>query len=375
VIYYQLAAAGSTIPTYSALKSSIPSLVGQNATASAAASPFCQTETDPQTGETWTDFQHRLYRTHLKTTQSGAIAMYTTTSSTPLTFTCLASGTSYQLIGYLDNLGSGTDPAVHTESPFSTTKVDSPQPIALKFGSIISDTYKDKVAQATANVINVNPKRLYAGNTTNSRRELDTTATYTTFTYTLVPNRFGDGPAPSDQAKITGTALTTLTTALSSVGTLSAVTNPASPTPTAPTWVSSPASGGATANSVTVALRASVAGTECCVALTGSATAPTPDQVMLGVDSANQAASYTCIATDISATTNSVVISSLQAGTTYYVYCTATDNYPLWPTPMTYSTTNPLTAVSITTLSTTPIDTTSASYFGGLFLLLAFLLH
>ena len=95
VIYYQLAGAGTSVPSFSTLKSSVASLVGQNTTnSSPGPSEGANTESDPQTGETWIDFQHRLYKKHLSTTWVGSISMFATTAVQTVTFNWLWAGTS-----------------------------------------------------------------------------------------------------------------------------------------------------------------------------------------------------------------------------------------------------------------------------------------
>jgi hypothetical protein len=383
VIYYQLAPSGTAVPSFSSLKSSVSSLVNQNSTASDGKDEGANSQSDPQTGETWEDYMRRLYKGHMQSTWSGSISMFATTAVTTLTFNWLWASTTYQISGYLDNLStSSTSPTVRTETITTLATADS-QPFSLKFTGQVAQSFCTKVAQTYASVIGANPARLticqYATSTSRVLQgTTPTTVAYTTFTYTLLVNRFSESPSPTDQAKVTGTAFTSLSNLLVADGlanALNSVTNNAIPTRVTPTWTTAPASGGSTTSSVTVNLRSSTAGRSCCVALTGSSTAPTPEQVMLSLDATNTAVSGTCINTDTTVSSNSVQVSSLQPGTSYYVYCTATDSYPLWPTYMSYSTTAPMTPVTISTLGNNVVVDDGASYLGGLLALLALLFH
>jgi len=383
VIYYQLAAAGTAVPSFSTLKSSITALINQNGTTGGdGKDDGANSQSDPQTGETWEDYQRRLLKQHMQTTWSGSISMYATTAVTSLPFTWLWAATQYQISGYLDNLSTAsTTPTVRTET-FTTLAIADSQPVAIKFTGQVAQSFSSKVANLYSSVIGVNPTRLvsplYATSTSRVLQAPGTTVAYTTFTYTLLVNRFSETPNPTDQAKVTGTSLVALGNMYAADGltnALNSVTNNAIQSRVTPTWTTVPTSGGSTVNSVTVNLRSSTTGRSCCVALTGSSTAPTAEQVMLGLDATNTPASSLCINTDIATSSNSVQVSSLQAATSYYVYCTATDTYPLWPTYMSYSTSSPMTPVSITTLSTGEVVVDGASYLGGLLALLALLFH
>ena len=378
VIYYQLAAAGSIVPSFSTLKSSVTALVNQNGTTGGDGKDSgANSQSDPDTGETWEDFQRRLYKLHLQTKWTGSISMYATTAVASLSFTWLWAASVYQISGYLDNLSTAsTTPTVRTET-FTTLAMADCQPFSLKFTGQVPQTFSDRIANIYAGVIGVNPTRLfnptYATSTSRVLQGTGTTVAYTTFTYTLLVNRFSESPSPTDQAKVTGSTLTALSSALANEGltnTLNSVTNNAIPTRTAPVWTVAPGTGSSTVSSVTASMRASVAGRTCCVALTGSSIVPTAEQVMLGLDAVNSVANGVCMNTDLVLSSNSIQITSLQASTSYYVYCTATDSYPLWPTYMTYSTNAPLTPVPITTLNSAVIDASGASYLGGLLALL-----
>jgi hypothetical protein len=171
VIYYQLAAYGTTVPSYSTLKSSITALINQNCTNTGdGKDDGANSESDPQTGETWAQFQRRLYKGHLETQWVGAISMYATTAVSTLSFSWLWASTQYQISGYLDNLSSSsTTPTVRTEYCTTLATHDS-QPVSLKFTGQVAQSFSSKIANDYANNIGVNPTRLtsetYATSTT-----------------------------------------------------------------------------------------------------------------------------------------------------------------------------------------------------------------
>jgi len=382
IIYYQLSTKGTFVPDYATLKSSITSLVSLNGTnTDPSTQEDVTSEADPQSGETWVQFQHRLFTKHMETKWLGSISMYSTTGAQSILFNWLWSGTSYQIAGYLDNLGpTNSTPTARIEY-FATSPMAESQDFAVKFQGLVAASYDGTIAYNMAWTFGVNPLRV--GNATygtviSRRLQSILTVAYTTFTYTLLVNRFSESPDPSQQVQVSGTAYTTLAKKFLSDGitnTLNSITPLAVHTRTTPTWIASPTSGGATLDSVKVLLRANVAGLSCCVALSGTTIAPTSEQVVLGVDFANVQASNLCITNDLTTSNNEVKITNLQSSTSYYVYCTAVDTYPLWPTHMAFTANNPMVPVAITTLTQTNTTISGASYLGGLLALLAFLLH
>jgi len=382
IIYYQLSTKGTFVPDYATLKSSITSLVSLNGTnTDPSTQEDVTSEADPQSGETWVQFQHRLFTKHMETKWLGSISMYSTTGAQSILFNWLWAGISYQIAGYLDNLGpTNSTPTARIEY-FTTSPMAESQDFAVKFQGLVAASYDGTIAYNMAWTFGVNPLRV--GNATygtviSRRLQSILTVAYTTFTYTLLVNRFSESPDPSQQVQVSGTAYTTLAKKFLSDGitnTLNSITPLAVHTRTTPTWIASPTSGGATLDSVKVLLRANVAGLSCCVALSGTTIAPTSEQVVLGLDFANVQASNLCITNDLTTSNNEVKITNLQSSTSYYVYCTAVDTYPLWPTHMAFTANNPMVPVAITTLTQTNTTISGASYLGGLLALLALLLH
>ena len=191
VIYYQLAASGNAIPAYTDLKASVTSLINANNTSTTSGlNGGSNTQSDPATGESWTDFQRRIYKAHLQTKWTGSISMTATTAVTTLTFNFLYANTVYQIAGYLDNLSSSsTSPAVRTETITTTAQADV-QPFTLSFSGLVLQSFSIVIAQNAANVMGVNPLRIFGPTYTTSgtgSRVLQTTTTTSTFVYTLVP--------------------------------------------------------------------------------------------------------------------------------------------------------------------------------------------
>lgn len=365
-LYYFLAAYGTIIPSFSSLKSSVPSLLSQN-TSNPDLLPM---PSDPEAGEAWDDFQHRLYKAHLQSSWVGALAVYPGNSVLTLSLNWLWANTVYQLSGYLDTFGT-VIPEVRTEY-FTTLPTAESQPFTVRFQGVVPQALGGKIGELTAAVMGVNPLRLHGlVYLSNPGRRLQ--SAYTTFTYTLLSNRFAETPTPSEQTKLSQSAQAMLAASLVGNGitnTLDSVTNNPIPMRVVPQWISPPTSLGSTINSVTVSLQASVQGQLCCVAFTSNKAAPSAEQVVLGLDSTNTPGSAICIPNNLQAAFNSLLIPNLQSRTSYYVYCTATDAYPQWPTVMSYSATSPMNPVLIATQgSSNTTEVAGALYFASLLVL------
>jgi hypothetical protein len=342
--------------------------------------------TDPKPGETWVDFQWRLYKTHLEQVWTGSVSITNLTVVTTLTFDWLYAATTYQLSGYLDNLNRSVDPTVYTEN-FTTAAIADCQPFTVSFPGDVPQSYDSVIATQAAYVQGVNPLRLGNGTYSQVNRRILSgrgvqTSTFpsSSFTYTLLPNRFSESPDPVNQARITGAALATFSTNLAASGIAlpPTVLNSAVPVRTIPQWTVSPTSRGSSLNTATVAFLADTIGQVCCAAGTENVIPATAEQVMLGLDSTNQAVSSACTQSNLTATYNSVEVSGLQSSTTYYVFCTAMDDYPLWPTQMDESQKELMVPVVIKTLeeiNTTQTRSNSAGRLGGLLLMAALLIY
>ena len=321
-IYYILGAAGMAVPSFSALRTAV---ISQNAT------EYTVPEIEPKVGESWVSFQRRLYREHLGSTWINSINM-TTSISDSIVFNWLYAGTTYQLSGYLDTQAK-TDPAVATVT-FQTKPQPDCQPFEIKFTGYAPRAFNFSVTPQVAQVIGVNPLRLFNTGYSSVRRLQDNpNALFSTFLYTLVPDRSWEAPTPAEQVKFSDTQMAALAANLRSNGVannISSIVKGVVPGRNNPIWATDPAVLSSTDSSISISLRASIAGETCCIPLT-STTAPTSEQVLLGLDASNESVNSTCLASDLNADVNTVVMAGLQAKTQYSVYCIATDNYPLWP--------------------------------------------
>jgi hypothetical protein len=375
-LYWQLAAKGSMILSYTELSTEVGSVISsRNSTSNAAQldaqidDEYNNRETDPAEGESWVEFQQRVYQAHVMDYWVGGDAVVTTTNSFTRNFYWLYAGTKYQISGYLDD-GYSTNSTAKTEY-FTTVATYDSQPFAVKFTGSVLDSFTSRIAEVAAQYQGVNPDRLINRvRTTATSRALRTTTTSTTFAMTLASDRSAQDPAPSDQAKIESTNLTGFKATLKSAGItndVDSVVNTAVQSKTTPTWTTSPDVDSVTNNQVTMTLRSSVAGEICCIAVDDSmdTMAPTSEQVYLGLASTNVEVPATCIPTYDPQASNSVTVSGLDNGTDYTVYCTAVDSFPIWPTHMSY------TDDKVTSYSITTTEEDSASVMTAVFSLLA----
>lgn len=129
--------------------------------------------------------------------------------------------------------------------------------------------------------------------------------------------------------------LTKLTLSNQSLGSKTTITDPA--------WSASPTLTTTTTQSFTISLLSNTAGETACIAVkeTDNTTfesdvnsRPTAEQIYLLLDNNNVSAPGNVIVSDITQSSNSLQISGLTSGTVYYVFCTAVDDVPLWPTHM-----------------------------------------
>ena len=349
VLYWHLAAIGAAIPSFQDLRTAVGPFTPQNQT-------FNSTNTREQgSGESWPDYQSRLLKSHLMGTWVGWLAVSDPTATVRLAVDWLWAGCSYQISGYLDNMNPfPIGVAAHTET-FVTLAVAPVQPFSLKFQGAVPSSQATSIGQLAAKYQGVNPQRLLnpSSSTSFARRNLQTLVTFTTFSYTLAPARDLESSDPASQAVITGTALTSLKADLNATlgitSPLYSVVNTAVPAQISPIWTVIPKAGNATSSSLTVSMRSSVLGLVCCEALTTSTSTPTAQQILSSLSPANEEANAACTSTNMTQTVDIVAISNLTAELNYYIYCTAVDNYPLWPTLMTYSASSPLLPITMQT--------------------------
>lgn len=348
VLYWHLAAIGSAIPPFEDLRSAVgPIRLNQT---------YNSTNTREQgSGETWTDYQTRLFKAHLMSSWIGSLAVSDPTVIVPLTVDWLWAGCSYQISGYLDNLNPFPVGVMVYTQTFTTLAVAPVQPFSLKFQGSLDSSQATSIGQVVAKYQGVNPQRLLnpSSATSFARRNLQTLVTFTTFSYVLVPARDLESCDPASQAVVTGSALTSLKVDLNATlgitSTLYSIVNTPVPVQISPIWSVYPKAGNATSSALTVSMRSSVPGLVCCEALTISTNTPTAQQVLSGLTPGNEEANYACRAVNSTQTVDIIEIGNLTAQMNYYIYCSAADNYPLWPTPMTYSASSPLQPIAMQT--------------------------
>jgi len=321
VLYYHLAAAGSPTPSFPTLKSALPPLLN-----STQVLPAVRQDRGSQT---WTEWQRSLYRTHLQTAWTGVLAL---ASSETLSFGWLAAGTVYQLSGYVESQGQG-QPERWTES-FTTEEVPNCQPFTVTFQGNVSNAFQPKLALEMAKALEISSSQLSEFGYSQGRKEVQA-RTSTVFEFTLLPNRFTEGPLPSSQTILSSSAYTALVASLKSTGLtnqLTSVTNAPLPSRQVPVWTTPPRLSQVTAHSLTLTLGANTPGEVCCIASAPSIF-PTPQQVALSLDASNVQVPGACLATNL--TSVQLQIEALQPATAYALFCTAGDSYPVWPTFLT----------------------------------------
>jgi hypothetical protein len=267
----------------------------------------------------------------------------TTKVSTPIVFDWLFAGTTYQLSGYVDTSAKTGDPVVSTVT-FQTKPIPDCQPFQIKLVGYAPRFYNTTLIAQLAPVMGVNPLRLLTTGYTSVRRLQDNpNAQFSTFSFTLVPERSWETPTPSEQTKFSDSQLATLTANLLAnniANNISSITNEAVPARGTPTWEKDPSLLTATNFTISISLRAKLAGQSCCIHFT-SETVLTSEQVLLGLDASNQPVDSICIASDLTADTNTIIVTGLKNETEYFFYCITTDSYPLWPalsaTPASFS--------------------------------------
>lgn len=341
-LYWWLGAPDSAQPSFSTLYGSVPSLISAPPISpeERRAKSLERSETDPGYRENWSGFQRRLYRAHVSSVWTGALAISSLSTPPSLNLTWLWAETPYTLLAFLDPItakGQAERPSLVVN--FTTLPCPPPQPLRVKFQGSLAPAFSTKIAALLAKHIGIHPLRLYNGTLVLSTSRRLQNYTYSTFLYSLLPNRFAPDPSPEVQGRLIGDAYLSFEADIQSeLG----ISNPLlGVTPdyfpnrkTTIGWTQLPQPLSATNSSVSLYLRASVAGTVCCVALNTTDSVPSPTQVFIGVDARNSARPQGCIATNTSNATNTLKVQGLDSGRYYFVYCIATDDYPLWATLM-----------------------------------------
>jgi len=362
-LYYLVAPEGSKILSFQEIKALIPTFVKADTDFTSEETSNSQDRTtfeaDPNGSETWEAFQTRLYLAHITTFQRyGAIAMTTTVTSTPINVKGLFAATDYQVTTYFDNLNpNNTSPAMRTEY-FTTMATAECQPIYVRFQYTVSDSFATSIYNILAKYLGVNPVRLtervrntekYAVGTrmldTGSVANSTSSVAFTVFTANILPNRALENPSPTVIATLSNEAVNNMQLEFISASVLNQMWNfgPLSiPTHYAPQWDRSPQIQSFSNTSMVIEFLSTVNGESCCIALLDTNVNLQPEQVYYKYDYNWTSTIGECVTSNISLPMNSLTLSGLEPDTNYFVHCVATDDYPLWPTQMTYTSTMPI---------------------------------
>ena len=337
-IYWWLGVTSTPIPSFFDLLSSIPPL-----TTSPSKSPadfhslsLETQETDPKYREYWTDFQKRLYRSHLSSTWTDSIS--TSSPSLSLNFTWLWADTQYTFQAYFLTI---SEEILELTLNFTTLPCPFPQPIHILFSGTVSSVFSTKISYILAKYMGVHPYRLFNASCVvmgegSERRLEESEGQRTRFEYTLLPDRFVESLTPEVQSRLIGIDYISfqndLQTQLGISNPLLSVTNQPFPRRSPVGWTYYPRFLSATNNSVTLKLRADAPGSACCLALNKTYSSPSPMQIFLGVNPDNLESPQKCIPTNTTSATNEAKIQGLESDSSYFVYCVVTDDYPLWST-------------------------------------------
>jgi hypothetical protein len=370
VLYYLLQPEGAKILSFQEMKALIPTFVKSSTDYTQEETNNAQArstvEADPNSGETWEDFQTRLFVTHATTFQRyGAMAMTTTVTSTPVSLKGLFAKTDYQVTAYFDNLNpNNTSPAMRTEY-FTTLAVADCQPIYVRFQYTVSDSFGTSIYNILAKYLGINPTRLVERTRTTEKYSVGTrllaegsvanstsSVAFTVFSSNILPNRALENPSPTNIALISNEAVNNMQFEFIAAGVLNQMWNygPLSiPSHYSPQWDRSPQIQSFSNTSIVIEFLSTVHGESCCIALKDTNVNLQPEQVYYLYDYNWTTAIGGCVTSNISLAMNSLVLSGLEPDTNYFLHCVATDDYPLWPSHMTYTATMPIPFIPIHT--------------------------
>lgn len=362
-LYYLVEPEGAKILSFQEMKALIPTFVKADTdfTSEETANSQDRTnfEADPNGSETWEAFQTRLYLNHVTTFQRyGAIAMTTTVTSTPISVQGLYAATDYQVTTYFDNLNpNNTSPAMRTEY-FTTLATAECQPIYVRFQYTVSESFATSIYNILAKYLGINPVRLtervrtterYVAGTRVLQAESVANSTssvaFTVFSSNILPNRALENPSPTTIATLSNEAVNNMQQDFIAASIANQMWNygPLSiPTHYPPQWDRSPQIQSFSNTSIIVEFLSTVNGESCCVALLETNVNLQPEQVYYNYDYNWTSTIGECVTSNISLPMNSLTLGGLEPDTNYFVHCVATDDYPLWPTQMSYTSTMPI---------------------------------
>lgn len=365
VVYYAVSPRGAHIHTFAELKALMPNFLytldqlADDAAANDNVRTGAMDQTDPPEGTTWNAFIHRQFSKHMTSyLHYGAIVMRTSKAN-PVPISGLWAGSIYQIVSYFDTLLLDEVPDQHLKYVWTLPTADF-QPLLLNFSLSVPAAQGDTIKNILAKHLGVNPGRLQNQVVTtiygSTRRRLqdttDTTDTTdtpppppavnvlgTSFQYDLVANRSLHVPTPTYAATLSNERLNDLTKELFSTlaATLLQFTLTPIPLRTPPTWVRPAQVQSFTNSSLTMQFQTSISGQVCCSALPESSPLVIPDHVIEGYSFNWTQVPNQCAPTVVN-TLGTLTFPNLNPDTVYYVHCVATDNAPLWPSVMSYTT-------------------------------------
>ena len=343
VLYWQLRPKGGEILSFSRLKAITTNLIDNSdvdALNQQRENEHSANEYDPQDGETWVDFQTRIYKEHLQNQWFGSISFSSLTNVKSITANWLMASTNYQLCGYLENVyGNASELGC---GYLTTSPLDHCQPFVLSFSDNVSGSQENTIRETVSYWQGVNPARnRYDGiNTLNARRLQDQTVLSTEFRYTMYADRREPSPNTSELAQVSGEDLEGLRADLENIlpNSLNSIENENVPTRIIPAWSVTPRIHTTQYTSAKLSLLSNTEGSTCCIAVLGSlGSLPSTEQVYLGLGPDNTDVPSRCQETDLANAENIIEITGLTDNTEYTIYCVATDKYPLWPTRTIYT--------------------------------------
>ncbi|CAG9312558.1 unnamed protein product [Blepharisma stoltei] len=380
VLYWGLGCQGSQVLTFAGLSALVSDLVTPSKTIQTLqeqlSHQYQNTETDINTSKKDTDINSFFRRIHSEhCSDYWASSQVITTAGATIDFNWLMAGTSYTFSAYIaTRLTNNTGAYPLNTYNFTTDAAGQYYSTAVTFSGSVLSSSSSSIAKVLAKNMGVNPSWLtYVSST---RRMLQGTSSTTTFTYNVLSDSRYPAYTSSamisnlntNQAQATSDFSSTLSLTATSLGTSTAVS-----TGTTPTWSTAPAKTASTDTSATFTAASSQAGTiyVSCTDndLTGRITYAW--QVTNGLDATTEKVPSANVAS-VAATSETLTVTGLSAGTSYACYFTACNSYPVTPSCIDYSSNNPLKSISFKTSGSSGSD--SSAVMMGASALLAFIL-
>ena len=357
VLYYAIRPRGSPISTYEELKALMPNFLytpddlADDTTNNADLRTGGMELSDPPESRTWNEFSHSLFTRHMTSYfVYGAIVMRTN-KAMPVTIGGLWADSAYQIVAYFDNLKNEKVGNQYLKYVWTLPTADY-QPILLNFTLSVPVAQGDVIKNILAKYLGVNPGRLQDQEVTTiystSRRRMqtnnDTTPVPTnilgtSFQYALVANRSQDIPTPAYTATFSNERLNDFTKELQSTlgATLTLYTLLPLPTRIAPVWQRPAQVQSYTNSTLIMQFQINIDGQVCCSALPDTSDMVIPDQIIEGYSFNWTAVPKQC-ADVVGDTLGTLTFPNLDPDMPYIIHCVATDDAPLWPSTMTYTT-------------------------------------